>query len=196
MSLWQRPNGPASIAANSSAQSALNAAGSLAALVPGVLVLSATAEAIAANPQNSTIALILPLSANQGLEQIPFDLVVSGYITTTNNGNITLKVYSGTSLTPGSNTQVATSGAIAVNTTSAPFFIRLQLIYDSVSGKLNGWFEGTLNNSLITKAAISNVITGIKDSTNPVLSFVLSGTSSAATALLPATITVKNFTAG
>jgi hypothetical protein len=53
-----------------------------------------------------------------------------------------------------------------------------------------------INNVLVAKTALSNVVTGIKDTNNPVLSFVVSFTSSAATALLPATITVKNFTAG
>jgi hypothetical protein len=196
MSLWQRPNGPQSIAANSAAQSALNSQASLAALIPAVLVLPGTTETVVPNPQNSTIALILPITANQGLEQIPWDLVVSGFITTTNSSNITCKIYSGTSLTVGSDTAVATSGAIAVNTVSAPFFMRLYVIYDSVSGKLQGSFEGMINNVLVAKTALSNVVTGIKDTNNPVLSFVVSFTSSAATALLPATITVKNFTAG
>jgi hypothetical protein len=194
--LWQRPNGPQTIAAQPAAQAPLNVQFALAPMAPAVLVLSAVTEAVFAHPQNPAIPYSLPLSPNEGNEQTPFDLIVSGYITTGQSTNVTLKVYSGTSFTVGSDVVLATSGAIAVNSTSAPFEIHLHMIYDSVSGKLTGWFDGTVNNNLITKAALSTVVTGIKDSNNPVVNFLISGTSSAATAPLPTTITVRNFSAG
>lgn len=196
MSIWQRPNGPTSIAANSAAQSGLNVQASLAGLFPATLVLTSTTETIMPHPQNAAIAFALPLSPNEGNEQIAWDLEVSGYIITTNTTNVTVKVYSGTSLTVGSDTQLATSGAIAQNTASAPFEMHLHCVYDSVSGKMGGYFEGFINNTLVAKAALSNVITGIKDSNNPVATFLISFTSSAAAGGNATTCVVKNFTAG
>jgi hypothetical protein len=194
--LWQRPNGPQTIAAQPAAQAPLNQQFALAPMLPVSLVLSGVVEAVVPHPQNSAIPFSLPLSPNEGNEGSPFDLTVSGYINTGQSTNVTLKVYSGTSFTVGSDVLLATSGAIAVNSTSAPFEIHLHMIYDSVSGKLNGYFEGVVNNTLVAKAALSTVVTGIKDSNNPVVNFLISGTSSAATAPLPTTITVRTFSAG
>lgn len=196
MSLWQRPNGPASIAANSAGQSALNVQASLAAIAPASIVLTAATEAVVTHPQNPLVAFTLPLSPNQGLEQVSFDVVISGFITTTSTSNVTIKCYSGTSLTVGSDTLLASSGALAQNTASAPYELHLHLVYDSVSGKMGGWFEGVLNNLLIARTIISNVITGIKDSNNPVANFLVSATSSGALVPTPTTVMIKNFTAG
>ena len=196
MSLWQRPNGPQSIAASPTSQAGLNVQGAPVAMPPATLVLGGTTETVVAHPQNSAIAYVCILSPNQGNEQVPFDLVASGYVTTTNTTNITIKIYSGTSLTVGSDTLLGASSAVAVNTAKCPWEVHLHLIYDSVSGKMQGYIEGLLNNTLITKAAISATLTGINDLNNPVANFVISCTSSASTGPLPATFVVKNFTVG
>lgn len=188
--------GPATIAASSSAQAGLNVQAALAANVPAILILTGTSEVVVPHPENSAIAYILPLRPNEGNEQIPFYIVASGYIKTTNSSTITLKLYSGTSLTPGSNTLLSSSGAITQNTATAPWKMIAEMVYDSVSGKLTGTVEWVVNNNLVAKAAISNVITGIADTANPVANFVLSATSSAAAGANPATIQVKAFTAG
>lgn len=195
-SLWDRPNGPQSIAANSAAQAALNVQASLAASQPATLILSAAAEVVVPNPQNATVPFICPLSGNQGNEQTMIDLVASGIITTGQATNVTMKLYSGVSLTIGSDTLLGSSGAIAVNTTTASFRVHAELLYDSVSGKLTGTFEWLLNNTLVAKAALAAVVTGLKDTNALVASFVLSGTSSAATAPLPTTISVRKFCVG
>lgn len=196
MSLWQRPNGPQTIAASASNQAGLNAQAAQQALMPATLSLISSTETVVPHPQNSAIPFSLPLVGNEENEQVPFDLVISGFITTTNTTNVTLKLYSGTSLTVGSDTLLGTSGAIAQNTSSAPFEIHAHFVYDSVSGKLTGWIEGILNNSLIARVAISTVITGIKDSNSPVATFVVSATSSAAAGGNATTVTIKNFSVG
>lgn len=195
-SLLDRPNGPQTIAASSSSQAGLNAQASIAPLQPATLVLVATAEAVVPHPQNAAIAFILSLSPNQGLEQTIWDLAASGFITTKNSTNITCKLYSGTSLTVGSNTALGASSAQAVNTTTCPWYCKGTFIYDSVSGKLTGSVKFFINNVLTAEAAISNVITGISDVANPVCNFVLTFTSSAADATHQTTVSVKKFSCG
>lgn len=197
MSLWDRPNGPQTIAASSSAQAGLNVQASLAALFPAILALIATAEVVVPNPENVAIALICPLPPNQpSLEQTLFNVIASGYLTTTNSTNVTLKLYQGTSLTPGSDNLLGTSGAIAQNTASAPWAIKAELLYDSVSGKLTGSIRFLLNNSFVAEVAVSTVVTGISNLKNPVANFLISATSSAAAGGNPTTVVVTKFSAG
>jgi len=196
MSLWQRPNGPASIAASPSNQSGLNQQAVLASIVPGTLVLTGTVETVVPHPQNPAIPYICAVAPNEGNEAVPFDVVASGYVTTTVAGTVTLKIYSGTSFTVANDKLLGASAAVTQNNASAPFEIHLHLLYDSVSGQLTGYVEGLVNNTLITKAAISNVISGVKDTSNPVVNLLLSATSSAAAGATPTTVVIKNFTAG
>lgn len=196
MSLWQRPYGASSIAANPSTQAGLNTQAAVAALQPATLVLTGITEIVVPHPQNPAVAFVCAVPPGTGLGQIGFDLVVGGIITTTNTTNVTLNLYSGNSLTIANDKSLGTSGAIAVGTTSAPFELRAHLLFDNTSGKLTGWFEGIANNTLIARAVISNVITGVKDSNNPVASFVVSALASAAAPANPATISIRNFTVG
>jgi hypothetical protein len=196
MPLTDRPNGPQTIAASPSTQAGLNFQAALASPLTATQQLTSAAATVILNPQNPTLALIVPLRPNQGLEQSPFDLWASGYVQTTNTTNITGKLASGTSTTDASNTSMGASGANAVNTAIAPWRVHAELLYDSVSGKLTGTIEWLINNILTAKAAIPTIITGIKDTGNPVANFVLSFTSSAATVPLPTTISVRKFSAG
>jgi hypothetical protein len=183
-------------AASSALQTGLNVQAALASPLSATQVLASTAATVILNPQNLTIPLTCSLSPNQGCEQTSFDLWASGYLTTTNSTNITAALQSGTSATSGSNTILGGSGAIACNTVSCPWRVHAELLYDSVSGKLHGTFEWLLNNTLVAKAALAAVVSGIKDSNNPVANFVLSFTSSAAAGGTPTTISVKKFSVG
>jgi hypothetical protein len=197
MSLWDRPNGPQTIAASSSSQAGLNTQAALAAILPAQLSVVSSTETVVPNPENTAIALICPLPPNQpSLEQTLFNVVASGYIQTANSTNVTVKLYSGTSLTVGSDTLLGTSGAIAQNTAKAPWALLANLIYDSVSGKLQGSIKFWVNNTLVAEVAISNVITGLSNANNPVASFLLSFTSSAAAGGSASLINVQKFTAG
>jgi hypothetical protein len=197
MGLFDRPQGPVAPAASVTSQPSLNTqASAILGPLPAQLVLQAAAEAILANPQNSAIALTIALPPNTANEQSELILAASGYIKTTSTTNVTLKVYSGSSLTPGSNTQLATSGAVAQNTATAPFLIRLHFVYDSVSGKVGGFFKFLINNTLVAEGALSNVVTAVSNTGNPVLTFCLSGTSSGADGTHFTTINVARFSVG
>lgn len=195
-SLWQRAMGPKTIAASSSSQAGLNTSGALPALFPAVLTLLSATETVVPHPDNASIAFALPLPGNKGLEQIPFNLIASGIITTNSTTNVTAKLLSGTSLTVGSDTSLGASTATAVNTTTTPFRIKAELIYDSVSGKLHGEIEFLINNSITAKAALANVVTGLNNANDPVATFVLSFTSSGADSTHATVVSIKNFSVG
>jgi hypothetical protein len=99
-------------------------------------------------------------------------------------------------LTPGSNTSIATSGTVAQNSANAPFMLRVHLVYDSVSGKLGGFFKFLINNTLVAEGALSNVVTALTNTGNPVATFCLSFTSSGADGTHLTTINVARFSVG
>lgn len=136
---------------------------------------------------------IPPATAN---EQTVIDLFWSGYVQTTASGNITLKVYSGNSTTIGSNVLLGSSGAIAQATSAAPFWAHATLVYDSVSGKLDGKIEFFVNHTLVAAVAISNTVTGVSNLSNPVAVFTLTAQSSGATAGTLTTINTQKFSVG
>jgi hypothetical protein len=174
--------------------SVINAALTNASPVPATLAGNTTAEQVVLNPALSTtaspVALVVSIPAGAILDKKVFDLVISGAIAAGAAGNVTMKVYSGTSTTPGSDTLLANSGAIAyAGAGGAPFFARLKLIYDSVSGKLGGTVAFLINNTVVAEVAISNVVTGITNTANPILSFAVSFTFSVANAANLVTVT-------
>jgi hypothetical protein len=202
MALNQRPYGPSAGNPAGLSTFAQNAAavGAVPGPLPALQLVTSATEVVIINPL--TAALATPLALNValppkvGLEQIPFDLNVSGYITTTASGNQTLKLYSGTSTTVASDKLLGSSGAIAQNTASAPFYIAAKLIYDSVSGLLCGKIEFYVNKTIVTAVTLSNFVASVSDANDPVLSFLLSLTSSGALTTAITTINVQNFSAG
>jgi hypothetical protein len=142
-----------------------------------------TTAQIFPNSFNSSIACLLTGPGGGVLEQKRFWVRASGYVTTGTNTNVTITLYSGTSLTAGGNTVLGASTARAVNTTSAPWNFEAVLTFDSVSGKLQGSFKDMINNILDADAALSNVVTGVSGaagSASPALNFVIGVTFSAA----------------
>lgn len=198
MALSDRPNIPPTLAASASTQSGLNVQAVIAPPLPATLTLSGATAGVVLNPQNPTLALVLPLSPNQGLEATAFDLWASGTVTTTVGGpnNITGKLAAGTSTTDGSNTALSSSTATAVNNVAANWRLHAELLYDSVSGKLTGTAEWLINNIITAKAALAAALTGVNDNSNPVANFVLSFTSSAAAGGTPTTVKVSKFSVG
>lgn len=148
--------------------------------LPATLVTgTSTAEAMVDNPASAGNPLLVQVPSKSPLEGKPFHLEFSGYIKTGGTTNVTAKLYSGTSNTPGSNTLLGSSGTVAQNTATAPFRAYADLIFDSVSGKLTGTVAFLINNTVVAAVAVSNVITGLNNATgNPVASFGLSFTCS------------------
>lgn len=158
---------------------------SVAPLLPLTQVLTTTGETIIANPQLPSQPLTLPVPPYTTIEATPFDINASGYaIGTTGGETLTLKLYSGTSDTVGSNTLLGTSGAVAVGAATVPWMMVASVMFDSVSGKLIGEIGFNIGNTRVAPIALSNVITGINNEPTsgqtgePILNFVLTATSS------------------
>jgi hypothetical protein len=198
MPLTDRPYGVPSQGNTVSGQTAIGVqASTVGPQLPATqLVTSATEIVVTQGTQSSGLPLQTVLPGDKNLEQKGFDAYWSGYIKTTATGTVLLKVYSGTSATVGNDTQLATSGAITQNTATAPFEVHLHLIYDSVSGKLTGYFDFTINNTIVARTALSNVVPAILNGNNPVATFLLSITSSGATTGTPTTINVAATSCG
>jgi hypothetical protein len=197
MALWDRPNGPTSGAANSATATALNVQAAQAGPLPASQNVVSNAEVKILSPENSAVALTIALPPDTANEQALLDLVVSGVITTRTTTNLSLGLYAdGSTAVTAGNLLHKTATPAAQNSTSAPFFFHAQLIYDSVSGKLQGKCDGMINNIIDPGIANTNVPSGISNTANPVATFSLTLTSSGATALNPTTIVVQKFSVG
>jgi len=176
----------------------LNVAGATAGVLPAKQIVSSGTETVILNPalNSATQALVLSIPPNAQLEQQPFKVVACGYLSTGASSTVTIKLYSGTSTTVGSDTLLGSSGAISAFSGKCPWYLVANLIFDSVSGKMQGSIRFMVNNSLVAETAISNVVTGITNFPTtpggaPVVNFVLSvtfGTANAAN-----TINVDDF---
>jgi hypothetical protein len=167
------------------------------AALPATQAVTVATEVIILNPANPASALNTPLGPFTALEQTLFDVIASGFITTRAAGTIALGLYVGSSATVvAGNLLHKTAAAVTQNTTTAPWWIHAMLIYDSVSGKLQGKCGGTINNVIDPEIAISNVPTGISNLGNPVTTFSLSITSTGGAPGTPTTLNVQKFTAG
>jgi hypothetical protein len=165
--------------------------------LPATQNITVATESIILSPSNPAGALTTALGPFTALEQTVFDVIASGYITTRAAGTIALGLYVGASATVVAGSLLhKTAAAVTQNTTTAPWWIRAQLIYDSVSGKLQGKCGGTINNVLDPEIAITNVPSGISNLANPVVTFSLSITSTGGASGTPTTINVQKFTAG
>jgi hypothetical protein len=165
--------------------------------LPASQVITGTSETLLTNPANTALALSCAIPPNALYEQIPFDFNWSGVITTTESANITLKVYEGTAIVSGN--LLGSSGAEAYPTSggSAPFWAAAKLMFDSVSGKLDGKIEFFLNHVLVSAVAVSHTITGISNTTDdPVVQFCVSVTASAASGSDPVTVNTQDLSVG
>lgn len=171
--------------------------------LPAVQAVAVSTEVAILNPALANNAdpamegvLAVSIPPNSPTEKLEFDLFISGRITTAGNYTATLKLYGGAAPTgtPGSDTQVATSGAVTVNNTTEPFWLQLQLVYDSTSGKMRGQFKGQVGNTVVAATTLSNSPTGIENSNDPVASFYPTITFSGANA--ENTIEVDAFSIG
>jgi len=127
--------------------------------LPSAGLGNATSETQFNGSNAALLTCIVPGTSK--LKNRPFTVRVAGRVTGGTTTNFTLKVYWGTSSTIGSNTQLATSGAIAVNSASANFDVTLVLMWDATSQKIQGRFSGQMNNSLVAAAALSNAVSSV-----------------------------------
>lgn len=168
---------------------AQNTPGATAGVLPVKMVIATTTETVILNPSlnSPTAALVLSVPPNGPLEQRPFLVEPSGVIEPGVSSTVTLKLYSGSSTTVGNNVLLGSSGAITAFTAKTPFWVSAKLIYDSISGRMIGTIKFIVNNVIVAEVAVSNVVTGINNANNPVVSFVMSvtfGTANAANTII------------
>jgi hypothetical protein len=197
MSLGQRPFGPSPQAVSGQNVFSQNVQAALAqGVLPALQSIASSSETFITNPLNSAQLLAVPIPPGV-LEQIPFDIYVSGYVKTGASGTVTLKLYEGTSSTTGSDKNLGTSGAVTMNSLAGPFCLHcMNCVYDSVSGIFSGSFGGFLYETRIADAIFAAFPTGISNSADPVMTFLLTIASSGAAASTPTTINVQNFSVG
>ena len=164
---------------------AINTQGSNNASLPALQSFSTTSETQFTDPAVvNSIPLACVIPPGGPCEQESFELVFSGYVTTTQSATVIFKVYFGDSATINSNTIIATmTTSASLATLTVPFEFRVKMVYDSVSGKLTGRYDGVVGptvtaSTIITSAPISK---SISNTANPVMAFTLTATFSAAT---------------
>ncbi len=138
---------------------------------PAAQVLAAVTTAqIFPNLATPTLAAILNIAGTGRLEQKKFKVRGSGYATTAGaTTTVTATLYAknaapAASLVAGNWSVIGVSSARVVNTTTVPWWIEADLIFDSVGGKLGGTFNAMVNNTLDAAAAITNPLTGLNGS--------------------------------
>jgi hypothetical protein len=153
--------------------------------LPALQSFTTTAETQFTDPGlANAYPLALAIPPGGPCEQEEFDLVFSGYVTTTQSATVIFKLYLGDSATIGSNTIIATSTtSAAIATTTVPFAFKATLVYDSISGKLTGRFSGIVGATATALAAITGapIAGSLSNTANPVATFTLTATFSAAT---------------
>ena len=194
-SLWDRPFAPpVSGAASVANQPAMNTSAANPGPLPALQAVTTTAETLIANALNPAVSMQIFLPPDRQYEQTLFNVIASGYIKTTANGTVTLKVYEGAAIAAGN--LLGSSGAITQNSAAAAFFWKADLMYDSVTGTLVGTIQFYLNKTLVATVTLSNFVTGINNVNNPVLNFCYTITSTGAAAGTPTSINTQKFSCG
>ena len=120
---------------------------------------------------------------------VPFKVRVAGKVTTGASANITCAICLGSSTTYASGNVVATTGAVAVNTTSGTWWLEATMTWDSQLQKVQGLQWGAIANSAVSTAALTNSVAA---TTQSALVFSLAMTTSATTGCV---ITITDFCA-
>src|SRR5215469_6095536 len=94
----------------------------------------------------STTASLTAVTA-VNFDGFAFKVRLVGKITTGSSTNITVAIQLGNSTTTSSSLNVAASGAIAVNSTSANFIAEATCVWDGISQKVNSFHTGQNNNT-------------------------------------------------
>lgn len=119
-----------------------------------------------------------------------FKLRINGKLTTGASCNLTVAIQQGNSTTVTAGNTVATTGAIAVNTTSANFQLECVCIWDAIGQKIQGVInESWVNATAVATAVVTNQVSVASQS---LLQFVPVLTFSATTG---ATLTISEFVA-
>jgi len=99
-------------------------------------------------------------SSNYGVgwDGARFAVRIWGKVTTKASCNVTVAIACQSSTTYASGNLIATTGAIAVNTASANFYLDADCVWDSVTAKIMGRLAGQVNNTAVAAAALTNAV--------------------------------------
>lgn len=136
---------------------------------------AAPANSVVANTGNAQVFTLASNAAAPAVVAAPGKLILEGKrFTVRAEGNLqTVGAYTakasllaaltipGTPLTAANWTLLGSGTARAVGTAWAPWWINADLIFDSMSGALQGTFNQMVNNLFDASAAIANQVTGI-----------------------------------
>lgn len=201
--LWDLPNSPVNAAASVANQTGMNAQAALPGPLPVKQSLTSTAETLIASALNAAVALTTALGPDTAIEQTIFNFVASGIITTTASGTLTINLYEGAAIASGN--LLKSSGAVTQNSATAAFYIKAELIFDSVTGTLAGSVKFYINKTIVAEATLANFVTGFLNQGNPSANpptlanlplFSISVTSSGAAGGTPTTVNVQKFSCG
>lgn len=110
------------------------------------------------NYQSSNPYASSPTYVNSSVDGRPFLLRVVGVVTVAASSTFVCGVYNGTSSTLTNDTLIAASASYTITTASSINFIMdIDLLWDSVSSKLNGQFSSNVNNTFTGGAAITSI---------------------------------------
>lgn len=158
-----------------------------AAVLPFQQLLPNAAETVILNPSVSTppgpFPLLLSVPSKSLIEGQPFEVLISGDILI---GGATptaiIKLYSGTSLTLGSDLLLAATAAASQPASASPFLFRAALVGSTNSGKIMGSFRSMIGGVWGAEATLSAPITGVSFLNNPVANFLFTVTPNNANA--------------
>lgn len=189
MSLNQRPYGPGNQAPSGLSAQNLNVQAQQSSVFPATVSGSGTTETVVLNPSLAAAApagpqpLIASIENNTNLDQIPFEICASGTcVVSATSTTLTIKLYSGTSATVGSDTLLKTSGAITPTAVKFPWWMQGKAQFDSASGLMHGTCKFVIDNQIVAETAWAATISAILNSNSPVCNFLLSSTFSASNA--------------
>lgn len=123
-----------------------------------------------------TAALVLLISGSGRFESEYIEIVACGWATVGGvSPTLNVTLYSGTSLTPGSDTILGALGAGQSVTTGSSYdwMIRARLFGSVKTGNVQGDFQININNTLSAVAALSNQLTGQNPNAEPFLNLVV-----------------------
>lgn len=113
---------------------------------------------VAPNYQSSNPNAASPTYVNDSVDGRQFKVRIVGLTTVAASSTFQVSLYNGSSSTSSSDTLIAISASYTITTASTINWVfENNLIWDSTSAKLNGWFHSDVNNTFTGAAAITAV---------------------------------------
>ena len=96
-----------------------------------------------------TNPLLVYVKGSDALKHKCFGVRAAGRCTPGASSNLTIAIQHGTSGTAGSNTTLATTGAVAAGTAATSFFLEAHFFWDDTSGRLMGSYHGFVHGTVV-----------------------------------------------